>query len=93
MERNTDNLSSMSREDLELYTLTLELKIHKQVIFLCNKDYKINKYKKRAHTYKVEMERCRRKLTRMYQMLYDMYYCDYGDKEDAKQLVKEWKNV
>lgn len=54
---------------------------------------KNNIYRKRAHTYKVEMERCRRKLTRMYRMLYDMYYCDYGDKEDAEQLVKEWKDV
>lgn len=43
MERNRDYLSSMSREDLELYTLTLEFKIQKQEIFSCNKDYKINK--------------------------------------------------
>lgn len=59
-----------------------------------NLNKKVKHYYTLAHTYKVELGRCRRKLTRIYKRLFDYNYCDFGDVEGAKRYVEYWrKNV
>lgn len=55
---------------------------------------KLDRATKKAHTYKIELGRCVRKLTRIYKRLFDYHFCDYGDIERAKNYVEDWrKNV
>lgn len=57
-------------------------------------EQRLKHYYTMQHVYKVELGRCRRKLTRIYKRLFDYHYCDFGDVKRAKKYVEEWrKNV
>ena len=72
----------------EIYRLTNDRNYYKNI---CKNAIK---YKSLVHVYKVELGRCRRKLTRIYKRLFNHFYCDFGDVEGAKSYVDYWrKNV
>ena len=59
-----------------------------------NLNKKVKHYYTLAHTYKVELGRCRRKLTRIYRSLFEYVYFNVGDIETTKKHVEHWrKNV
>lgn len=74
------DLKELSRDELEHYIhcLEIDLNLYKQYtkdlkhMLKVNDVYKVYRYKKNAHVYKVQMERYRRKLTRIYK-LFDKY--------------------
>lgn len=72
----------------EIYRLTNDRNYYRT---LCKK---AKHYYTMQHVYKIELGRCRRKLTRIYKRLFDYHYCDFGDVERAKSYAEEWrKNV
>lgn len=56
-----------------------------------NLNKKVKHYYTLVHVYKVELGRCRRKLTRIYKRLFNHFYCDFGDVEGAKSYVDYWR--
>ena len=54
---------------------------------------KVKHYHTLAHTYKIEMNRCRRKLTRLYKYIYYCYYIDFGRKDEAARYIKYLKGL
>lgn len=113
------DLKELSRDELEYYIhcLEIDLNIYKNCTKdLEHRISSLNKtnmklmnrsnfatYRKRAHTYKVELGRCRRKLTRIYKLFKMTYYeaCKLYYKgeipfemvEAVKEVRKELKNV
>ena len=61
-----------------------------------NLNKKVNHYYTLAHTYKVELGRCRRKLTRIYEKIYYSAFANYAlglsDKR-AKEIVDIFKKL
>lgn len=58
-----------------------------------NLNKKVKHYYTLAHTYKIELGRCRRKLTRIYKYFYDWYYTDFGRADEAARYIKYLKGL
>ena len=85
----------ITRTEIEYLKETVEM-LEKKNLRLYKRCKSLNRKANLAHKYKVEMERLRRKLTRIYAMAYTMaaYRID-ADIDDAsgKEAVDFWKRV
>lgn len=107
-----EDLEKLSRDELEYYANTLQIKLNIYITYTKDLEHEIDSlkktntklmyrsnfatYRKRAHTYKVELGRCRRKLTRIYR-LFEMTYHEaaiaYYKGEIPFEMVKAVREV